>query len=70
MSNKRQSFFGKLKYPNCISVTVALEEPDSCYIYDARKFRIPSDIKSFVVVRNSKSHIAINAEGKGQLISE
>ena len=70
ISNKRQSFFGKLEYPNCVSVTVALGEPDSRNIYDARKFRIPSDIESFVVVSNSKSHIVINVEGMTEIKGE
>ena len=70
MSNKRQSFFGKLEYPNCISVTVALDGPDSRKIYDARKFRLPSDIQSFAVVRNSKSHIVINVKNDFEKITE
>ena len=70
MSNKRKSFFGKLEYPNCISVTVAFDGPDSRNIYDAKKFRIPSDIESFVVVRNSKSHIVINVEGMTEIKGE
>ena len=66
MSKKRQSIFGKLEYPNCVSVTVALGEPDKrdwpdqTHFYDAKKFRVPSDIKSFEIVRNSKSEIVLN----------
>ena len=70
MSNKRQSFFGTLEYPNCISVTVALDGPDSRKIYAAKKFRLPSDIQSFEVVRNSKSHIVINVKSDFEKITE
>ena len=77
MSKKRQSIFGKLEYPNCVSVTVAFDEPtkrdwpDQTHFYDAKKFRIPSDVESFEIIRNSKSEIVLicgecMAEVKGE----
>ena len=53
------------KHPNRLSVTVTVGEPnrgrwpDPRNMYDARKFRIPSNIEQFVVERNDKFEIVI-----------
>ena len=52
------------KHPNRLSVTVTVGEPnrgrwpDPRNMYDARKFRIPSNIDQFVVERNYNSDIS------------
>ena len=76
VSKKRQSIFGKLQYPNCVSVTVTLggpekrDWPDQTNFYDAKKFRIPLDTKSFEIVRNSKSRIVLIYDGMTEVIGE